>query len=272
MNFFVSNGVRLAYRVDGPENAPVLVMVNSLGTNLHMWDPQVAALSQRLRIVRHDCRGLGASEGASEDGTIEQLGGDLLALFDTLQIERAHICGLSLGGLIALWFVAQYPERVSSAIFANTAARIGSGEIWNARIAAVRAGGMAAVRDATLGRFFSESFRQQEPEIVRLIGEMVVATNPVGYIGACIALRDADLRTMVKKIRVPSLILAGELDESTPPSQAQELHAAIAGSQLVIFPKVAHLSNVELFEKFNQALQNFLPGKPPAQTREVEGD
>jgi 3-oxoadipate enol-lactonase len=233
-------------------------MVNSLGTDLRMWEPQVAVFSQNMRVVRYDCRGHGASEGAAEDCSIEQLGHDLLALFDTLQIERAHICGLSLGGLIALWFAARYPERVSRAIFANTAARIGSEEIWNARIDAVRAGGMASIRDAVLGRFFSEAFRLQQPEIVRQIGEMIEATNPVGYIGACIALRDADLRSVVSTIHVPSLILAGELDQSTPPSQAQELHVAIAGSQLVEFAKVAHLSNVEQPREFNQYVLNFL--------------
>lgn len=258
MNVVVSDGVRLAYRVDGPDAAPTIVMVNSLGTDLRMWDPQIALLSRNLRVVRYDCRGHGGSDVPAGPYTIEQLGLDLLALLDTLQIERAHICGLSLGGMIALWFSAQYPNRVTSAVFANTAARIGTEETWNARMDAVRTGGMGAVRDAVLARFLSEGFRHGHPEVARQIAEMLEATNPIGYMGACAALREADLREMIPTIHVPSLILAGALDEATPPSQARELHAAITGSELVVLPEVAHLSNVEQPEEFSKYVLTFL--------------
>jgi len=254
MNFFLSDGVRLAYRVDGPDDAPVLVLINSLGTDLTMWDSQVAHLRHAFRIVRYDCRGHGASGVSFGSYTLELLGLDLLALLDTLQIERAHICGLSLGGMIALWFSAHYPHRVIRAVFANTAVRIGTPESWNARIAAVRANSMAGIRDAVLARFLSEKFRLQHPETTQRIGAMIEATNPIGYIGACMALRAADLRGIVGSIRVPSLILAGELDESTPPAQAKELHFHIAGSQLKIFREVAHLSNVECPKEFSNAV------------------
>jgi 3-oxoadipate enol-lactonase len=258
MNFFASDGVRLVYRVDGPDDAPTIVMVNSLGTNLRMWDHQVALLSRNLRVVRYDCRGHGGSDVPAGPYTIERLGLDLLALLDTLQIERAYICGLSLGGMITLWFAAQNPDRVTRGVFANTAACIGTTEIWNARIDAVRTGGMAAVRDAVLARFLSEGFRQRHPEVVRQIGEMIQATNPTGYIGACAALRDGDLREMVPTIHVPSLIIAGALDESTPLSQSQELHAAIMGSELVVLHEAAHLSNVEQPDEFSKAVLGFL--------------
>ena len=258
MNFFVADGVRLAYRVDGPDDAPTVVLVNSLGTDLRMWDPQVALLSQSLCVVRYDCRGHGASAVPPGPYTIEQLGLDFLALLDTLQIERAHICGLSLGGLVALWAAAQYPERVIRAVFANTAARIGTEELWNARIDAVRMGGMAAVLDAVVSRFLSEGFRQLHPKTVRQIGEMIEATSPIGYTGACAALRDTDLREMIPAIHTPSLILAGALDESTPPSQARELHTAIVGSELVILQEAAHLSNVEQPEVFSKYVLGFL--------------
>jgi len=175
-----------------------------------------------------------------------------------LHIEHAHICGLSLGGVIALWFAVHYPTRIKSAIFADTAARIGSEEIWDARIDAVRAGGMGAVRDAVLARFLSETFRQRHPETTQQIGAMIEATDPAGYIGTCAALRAADLREIVSAIHVPSLILVGALDVSTPPSQSQELHTAIAGSQLVIFPDVAHLSNVEQAEAFSKNVLAFV--------------
>lgn len=258
MNFFTSNGVRLAYRVDGPDDAPTLVLINSLGTNMHMWDQQVAQLSHTLRIVRYDSRGHGSSDVPASPYTFEQLGYDLLVLLDALQIERAHICGLSLGGIVALWLAVMYPERVSRAVFANTAARIGTEESWDTRINAVAAGGMAAIRDAVVARFLSARFREHNPEMTQQISDMVEATNPMGYSGACAALRGADLRTQVSAIRVPSLIIAGALDESTPPSQARELHAGITGSQLIVFDEVAHLSNIERPKEFSEYVLNFL--------------
>lgn len=258
MNFFSSDGVRLAYRVDGPDHAPPLIMINSLGTDLRMWDPQMLLLGHAWQIIRYDCRGHGASDVPTGDYTLEQLGHDLLALLDTLHIEQAHLCGLSLGGIVALWCAIMHPQRVTRLVLANTAARIGTNESWYTRIDAVRSGGMASIRDAILARFLSQPFRQQHPETVQQLGEMVVATDPVGYIGACAALRDADLRELASTVRTPSLILAGALDESTPPSQAQELHAAIADSQLIVFSETAHLSNVERPQEFSEAVLSFL--------------
>ncbi|SRR6266567_1350792 len=258
MNFFVANDVRIAYRTDGPADAPTVVLVNSLGTDLRMWDSQIEPLSQHFRVLRYDFRGHGASSVPAEPYTIEQFGLELLALLNTLQIERAHICGLSLGGIIALYFVSQYPERANRAVFANTAARIGTEATWDARIDVVKKGGMAAIQDAVLARFLSAGFRQQRPEVTRKISAMVEATNPVGYIGACAALRDADLRGTVSSIHVPSLIIGSELDESTPPAQAKELHTSIAESKLVIFPQTAHLSSVEQSEAFSEHVLRFL--------------
>jgi len=258
MNFFIVDDIHLTYRIDGPDDAPILVMVNSLGTNLRMWNPQLPLLSRTFRIVRYDFRGHGTSDVPTEPFSIERLGLDLLALLDTLQIERAHICGLSLGGMTALWLSAYYPDRVNRAVFANTAARIGTVEMWNARIEAVRTGGMAAIQDTSLARFFSEAFRRNHPDVVQRFGEILAAINPQGYIEACTALRDADLHDMLSAIHAPSLILVGELDPATPPSQSRELHSAIPGSELVIFPQVAHLSNVEQPEEFSKSVLNFL--------------
>jgi pimeloyl-ACP methyl ester carboxylesterase len=142
MKFITANGIRLAYQIDGPMDAPVLVLVNSLGTNLHMWEPQMAAFSRTLRVVRYDCRGHGASEAPPGQYTIEQFGHDLVALLDALQIEQAHVCGLSLGGMAALCLAASHPERVTRVVFADTAARIGTLESWTTRIDVVRVGGI----------------------------------------------------------------------------------------------------------------------------------
>ena len=252
------DGVRLAYRVDGEANAPPLLFVNSLGTDLRMWEPQAVCFSRRFRVIRYDTRGHGRSDAPPGPYTIERLGGDILALLDSLSVERAHVCGLSLGGLTALWLAAHHPGRLRSAILANTAARIGTVEGWSARIEAVRAGGMPAVRETVLERFFSAAFRRAHPEVVDAIGDTLVATDPLGYIAACSALRDTDLRAEVSAVRVPSLVVAGALDESTPPSQAEELHTAIPGSKLVVLPEAAHLSNLEQPEAFNQAIFDWL--------------
>ena len=168
------------------------------------------------------------------------------------------MCGLSLGGIIALWLAIHHPERLHQAVFANTAARIGTVESWNARIAAVRGGRMPAIRDVALARFLSPGFRAAHPTVTQRIATMLLATPPEGYMAACAALCDADLPAEIGRIRVPSLIIGGEQDESTPPAQAEELHAAIQGSQRVIFPGVAHLSNVEQPNKFTAHLLRFL--------------
>jgi 3-oxoadipate enol-lactonase len=253
----VNDDVRLAYRVDGAHDAPTLVFINSLGTELRMWDRQVAALTARFRIVRYDTRGHGRSGVPGAPATIERLGHDLLALLDHLHIERTHICGVSLGGLTALWFAAHHPERVERAVFANTAARIGSAESWSARIATVQAHGMHAVRDTVIARFLSAPFRARHPDVAHTMGDMLEATDPAGYVAACAALRDADLRARVPTIGVPSLIVAGALDEATPPSQSEELHIAVKESELAML-SAGHLSNIEQPTAFNAHLLRFL--------------
>jgi 3-oxoadipate enol-lactonase len=254
----LDDGTRLAYRVDGAEGAPTLVLVNSLGSDIRMWEPGVAELGCYFRVVRYDTRGHGRSDAPPGPYSIERLGRDLLELLDHLQMARAHVCGVSLGGLTVQWIAAHHPERVERAVLANTAARIGTETGWEARIEAVRAGGMAAVREAVVARFLCAGFRARRPDIARAIGDMLEATSPAGYIGACAALRDADLGAIVSSIRVPTLIVAGEADEATPPSRAEELHAAIAESALVVLPGAGHLSNVEQPSAFNQCLLAFL--------------
>ncbi len=258
MHFLAANGIQLAYQIDGPVDAPVPVLINSLGTTLKMWEPQMARYSHALRVIRYDCRGHGASEAPVEAYTIEQLGRDLLGLLDALQIEQAHICGLSLGGMVALWFAANFPERVTRAVFADTAARIGTAESWSTRIAQVRAGGMGAVGEMVLARFLTERFRRHHPDVALQVRNMIESTNPQGYISACVALRDADLHAALHAICVPSLIIVGEEDEATPPAQAQDLHSALKGSELVALREAAHLSNVEQPEAFRSAVLAFL--------------
>lgn len=245
MPVFHSENLKLQYTVDGAEDAPPLVLLNSLGTNLHMWDAQVKLLSPALRLIRYDNRGHGKSEVPTGPCTIEQYAGDVLALLDTLGLERAHICGLSLGGVIAQWLAIYHPERVISVTLANTTPRIGTVEIWDQRIAGVQELGLAGIQEAVIARFLSAAFRQRDPEETERIRSMLLACTPTGYIAACWSLRELDLWSQVRSIHRPTLTIASELDESTPADQMRALHAAIPGSQFVHFPGVAHLSNIE---------------------------
>jgi len=248
----------IAYRVDGPPDRTTIVFSNSLGTDHRLWDAQMPALVDRFRVVRYEACGHGVSDPPRSSMTIDQLGQDVVALLEHLEVDRAVVCGCSMGGVITLWMAANHPERVAGAVLANTGAKLGTDEGWNARIAEVRAGGTAAIRDQVVGRFLSSAFRARDPVATALISGMIDATDRGGYIAACEALRDVDLRAAAKTVRVPVMIVGSELDESTPPTLARELHAAIDGSELVMIPDAAHLSNVEQSESFNTALLRFL--------------
>jgi len=254
----LDDGLTLHYRIDGRADAPALIFSNSLGTDLSMWDAQAAALDDRFQIVRYDTRGHGGSGVPPGPVSLERLGRDLLALLDCLDIVQAHLCGLSLGGLTAQWLAVHDPKRVARLVLSNTAARIGSAETWETRIAAVTAGGMDAIAETVLARFFSPAFRAAQLTTVAAFDAGLRATDPSGYAACCAALRDANLRPASANITAPTLIIAGALDESTPVAQAQELAAAILGSELAILDGAAHLANVERPEAFNILLRRFL--------------
>ena len=253
----------IAYRVDGTRDGPALVFSNSLGTDHRLWDRQLPAVEGRFRVVRYEACGHGVSDLPRGQVTIERLGQDLIALLDHLGIERAVVCGCSLGGVIALWLAVNRPERLTGVVLANTGAKIGTDESWDARIAAVRAGGTVAVRDQVVGRFLTPEFRARDLERTALIAGMIEATNPDGYIAACEALRATDLRADASRVRVPVLIVGSERDQSTPPVLSRELHASIEGSELVMIAEAAHLSNVEQSAVFNAALLKFLGAAHP---------
>ncbi len=257
MTCIQAGDIRIHVHIDGPSDAPVVLFSNSLGADLRMWDAQADTFAGRFRVVRYDGRGQGGSDTPAGPYTIEALGGDALAVLDALEVERAHICGISMGGMVAQWLAAIHPERVGRAVYANTAAKIGSDEMWDARIEAVRAGGMEAIRDAVLGRFFTDSFRR-DSEVFRRTSDTFEATSPEGYVSLCYAVRNADLRPLVGAIRAPSLVVAGAHDVATPPAEARWLHEQIPGSELMVFADAAHLSNVEQPGPFNQAVLDFL--------------
>lgn len=258
MSHMEVNGTRIHYRIDGPAGGAVVVLSNSLGTDLRMWDAQVAALAPRFRVLRYDSRGQGASGVPEGPYELEDLGRDLLGLLDGLDIARAHVCGVSMGGLVALWLAAHHPGRLESAVYANTAAKIGTDELWEARMETVRAEGMRGVRDGVLARFFTSSF--DDRDAIDRVAEMLESTSPQGYLALCSAVRAADLRGEVGDIDVPSLILTADQDRATPPSDAAWLHEHIRNSRLVVIDGAAHLSNVECSARFNEALLDHLAG------------
>lgn len=254
---FVDLGeLRTHYELTGPEG-PVLVFSNSLGTEFAMWDPQMAELAQRFRILRYDTRGHGQSSVTAGDYTIEQLGRDVLGLLDAQGLERVHFCGLSMGGMIGIWLGMHAPNRLQRLVLCNTAARIGTKEMWNARIATVRTDGMKAVAAAVIERWFTPEFRASFPQKVARAQQMLENTPASGYSACCAAIRDMDQCDTVGQIRVPTLVIYGGKDPVTPTADARFLVEHIRGAQSVEL-NAAHLSNVEQPDAFTEAVSYFL--------------
>lgn len=253
----VSDGCRLAYRIDGDAAAPPLLASNSLGSDLRLWEGQVAAFAARHRVIRYDARGHGLSDSPAGPYTMERLALDALELLDALGIARAAVCGVSLGGMVAMRLGAHSAERVCALVLANTSAHLGPREAWDARIAAVEAGGVEAIADAVLARWFTPEFADAHAKIVADSRAMLIATPSVGYTAACAAIRDMDIRPVLCAVRVPTLVIAGDHDPATPPAHAQEIAQEISGARLVTFP-CAHLANVECAPAFNATVLAFL--------------
>jgi 3-oxoadipate enol-lactonase len=251
--------VNLHHRFDGPAGAPVVVLSSSLGSSLAMWEPQLPALAQRFRVLRYDHRGHGASPVPDGPYTIDEIAGDALELLDALGLERVSFCGLSLGGAVGMWLAANAPERIDRLVLCCTAARFATPEIWAERAAAVRAAGsVEPLADAVLERWFTADFLTREPEQIAAVRSMIVSTPAEGYAATCDALRDADLRAHLGRIRAPTLVVAGADDPATPPRQGEELAAAIEGARLAVIPRAAHFANVEQPDAFNGAIVEHL--------------
>ena len=244
-------------RVDGPDEAPALVLANSLSSNLTMWDDQIPAFSARLRVVRFDQRGHGLSAAPEGPYSIERLGRDALGIMDRLGIKRAHWCGLSMGGMVGMWLLAHAPERLGRAVLANTAAHMGPPELWNGRIRTARRGGMAALVDPTIERWFTARFIAASPEAIARIRAMILRTPVAGYIGSCAAVRDMDQREAIRAIANPTLVVIGAHDPATTPEAGALIQRAIPGARAVTLD-AAHLSNVEQPQAFTKAVLDFL--------------
>jgi 3-oxoadipate enol-lactonase len=249
--------VGLNYVLEGPEDAPVLVLSHSLGATLGMWDDQASVLRERFRLLRYDQRGHGDSPVPSGPYEIEDLGLDVLMLLDWLEIELVSFCGLSIGGLVGMWLASESPGRVEHLVLCCTAPRFDS-NFYDARAHKVRAEGVGSIADAVLERWFTPEFRAARPETVDWAESMLRGTPAEGYAGCCEVLRDTDMRGRLGEIRAPTLVVAGAEDPATTVDQAEEINDSIQGARLVVIENAAHLANVEQPEGVTREILNHL--------------
>lgn len=255
------DGCRTFYRAEGPQDAPAIIFSNSLGCDHLMWQPQADALKHGFRVVRYDQRGHGASDVPAGPYTIEQLGGDVIGLADHLGLDSFHFCGLSMGGITGQWLGIHHGERLEKLILANTSPHFPPPDMWDQRMGAVHDGGMTAISDAVLDRFFSPTLHAAQPGTVSDFRNVLEQTNPDGYLGCCGMLREADVYPELGKISAPTLVISGRHDQSTPPERGEKIAAAIKGAAHVILD-AAHISNVERADDFTRALAGFLGEVP----------
>jgi len=251
------NGTQFNVEVTGPDNAPVLMLSNSLGTDLHMWDEQVDTWSQRFRVVRYDRRGHGKSSASEGPYNFDLLGADALALMDALGLDKVNWCGLSMGGMVGQWLGAKAPDRLNSLVLANTHYYFENKRVWDDRIALVTREGLGALADVTIERWLNPLFRGLRPDVVENISKMFKNTSVDGYAGCCAALRDMDFTQSNRQIAVPTLVIGGTLDRVTTLDAAKELQSQIAGAELVEL-NAAHLSNIECPGAFADAVLRFV--------------
>jgi 3-oxoadipate enol-lactonase len=255
--------LRIRYQLAGPENGPVVAFSNSLGTNLSMWEPQFAALGQRFRVLGYDMRGQGQSSVTGDDYSIEQLARDFLGLLNALGLERVNFCGLSMGGMVGMWLAVNASDRLHRLVVCNSAARIGTKEMWNARIASVRQGGMKAITAGVLERWLTADFREKSPIAVARVQRMLEESPVDGYAGCCAAIRDMDQRQSIAAIGIPTLVIAGAKDPVIPAADARFVSERISGAQYLELD-AAHLSNIEQAEAFTAGVAGFVAARGEA--------
>jgi 3-oxoadipate enol-lactonase len=257
-HIIVGDGCRIAYRFDGKDGRPVLILSNSIATDHRMWDQQIAELSKPFRVLRYDTRGHGSSGAPAGPYSLDRLGRDVIELMDALDVERAHFCGLSLGGFVGQWLGLRAPERIGRLILSNTSPYLGPAPHWDELINRVlRERNMAAMADMFIGNWFPPLMIRDEPETIETFRSMILATTPEGLAGCFAVVRDADLRRTNTLIETPTLVIGGVDDTVTAASHSEEIARAVLGSHLVLLPGV-HMLNVERQASFLEAVLKFL--------------
>lgn len=248
------------YKLQGTPNSPVLIFSNSLGSEMLMWDELVPFLLPYFRVLRYDTRGHGGSEITPEPYSIALLGQDVIDLLDELKIDEAYFCGLSMGGLIGQWLGINYPNRIKKLIVSNTGAKIGNDERWNGRIETIKANGMQAIVDDTMERWFTENFRNHNPQRVAETKAMFLRSDILGYSNCCAAIRDADFRESLSQVSVETLVITGDEDPVTNVAQAEFIAENIPNARLKVL-HARHLASTELPEEYAQVLIDFIVGE-----------
>jgi 3-oxoadipate enol-lactonase len=252
-----ADGCLLNVTVEGRDSGPTLMLSNSLGATLQMWEPQMAALTKLFRVVRYDRRGHGKSGVSPAPYSMERFGKDVMAILDDLNIEKVHWCGLSMGGMVGQWLGANAPQRIEKLILANTSCYYPDPTNWNNRIKAVMEGGIASVADGIIAAWLTKDFREREPQITARLKAMLVATPVQGYLACCETLSKLDQRELLPRIKAPTLVIAGRHDVSTPVEAGEYIRKHIPGANMTILD-AAHISNVEQPHNFTEAVVGFL--------------
>lgn len=247
--------------LDGPADGPAVVLSNSIGSDLHMWDPQVESfVDNGFRVVRYDTRGHGRSPVPTGPYGIEDAGGDVLALLDKLGLESVHFAGVSLGGMTGIWLAQNAPERVRSLVPCFTSAQPGNTQMWLDRAKQVRTEGMAQIAEGGIGRWFTEDWIAANPEQVTVLRDMIAGTPAEGYAACCELLADLDLVPGLPKITAPTLVIAGAEDKALPPDHGRVIADGIRGARFVLVEHAAHLGNYEQPELLTQLLLEHFKG------------
>lgn len=258
MIFQTINNLTIHYRLDGSPQKPALVFINSLGSDLRIWDSMVARFTPHFLVIRYDKRGHGLSDCPPGPYTIDDHTADLLALLDALGVTTAVPIGISVGGMIALNLAARYPQRVAKLVVSDTGAVIGTAEYWAERIARLEKEGFANLGETILGRWFAPAFAAENPAAYRGYGNMLTRTPLAGYLATCAAIRDADLRAAARTIGAETLVLCGAEDMATPPALNEELAAAVQNGRFQAIPRAAHLPCIEQPDAMADLIARFL--------------
>jgi 3-oxoadipate enol-lactonase len=251
------DGCPINVEIEGAANAPVLILSNSLGTNLHMWDEQAKTWSRHFRLVRYDRRGHGKSGVPKGPYTMDRLGRDVIAIADKLGVKTFNWCGLSMGGMVGQWLGANAPDRVEKMVLSNTNYHYADKQPWEDRIKFVKEKGLHALVGAQMERWFTKPFRDSADPAIDKIKEMFIATDPAGFIACCEAVRDMDFRQSTPRITAPTMVIVGSKDPATLPEHGEEIHKMIKGSKLVSL-EAAHISNLEQPKAYTETVLNFL--------------
>lgn len=245
MAFVRTNGVLLHYRLHGRSGAPAVVLTNSLGTDARIWDEVIDILADRYRVLSYDKRGHGLSDAPAGEYSLDDHVADLAGLLDHAGFDRVALAGVSVGGLIAQRFALLHPGRLAALVLSDTAAKVGDAAMWDGRIAAIRGDGLGAIADGIMGRWFSPEFRRTRPDDLAGWRNLFVRSDVVGYCGTCATLRDADLGAQVGTIGVPTLVIVGEHDGSTPVPLVRALTGAIPGARFEVIANAGHIPSIE---------------------------